>query len=263
MAHYLSKVLTEDMQIDYLTAVGTDSESDACLKFLERHGVGIARCIQDPKRTIGLFVLSNDSAGEKKYGYWRGQSAARHLFDEQQDLAGYDWIYLSGITAAITEKKDHLISSLKLAREKKALIAYDFNHRAKLWNKEEAVEFAAIVLDHCDLVKISDEELEILYPEQGLQVLSAQWPAAEWVLTCGGEKGEVWKGGNLVASQIFQSVETVVDSSAAGDSFIAAYIASKIEGGDPHQGLRKGHAVASQVVCGKGSIVPLEITKLD
>lgn len=263
VAHYLSEVTKENVQIDYLTAVGTDAQSTACLDFLHQHGVGTSRCVKDPSRTIGLFLLSNDSAGEKQYGYWRGQSAVRHLFDELQDLSGYDWIYLSGITGAVTENKELLVNSLKLAREQKAQVAYDFNYRGQLWTPLEAVEFAAAVLGHCDVVKISDEELDVLYPDQGLEVLSTLYPNAEWVLTCGGEKGEVWRGGNLIASQIFQSVESVVDSSAAGDSFIAAYIGAKLEDGDPKQGLRRGHAVASQVVCCKGSIVPLDLTKLD
>lgn len=263
VAHYLSEVTKEDVQIDYLTAVGTDADSISCLDFLHQHGVGISRCVKDPSRTIGLFILANDSAGEKQYGYWRGQSAVRHLFDELQDLSGYDWIYLSGITGAITENKEQLIGSLKLAREQKTQVAYDFNFRDQLWTRTEAIEFSAIVLGLCDLVKISDEELEVLYPNQDLKELSTLYPNAEWVLTCGGEKGEVWRDGNLVASQVFQSVETVADSSAAGDSFIAAYIAAKLEGGDPKQGLQRGHAVASQVVCSKGSIVPLDLTKLD
>ena len=76
-------------------------------------------------------------------------------------------------------------------------------------------------------------------------------------------KGEVWLDGALIACQTFDPVERVVDSSAAGDSFIAAYIAAKIAGENPEQGLKRGHAIASQVVCGKGSIVPVDIAKLN
>jgi len=262
-AHYLNVVSGGRITADYLTAVGKDAESEACLAFMRDKGVSTSRCLRDPKHTIGLFVLSNDESGEKQYGYWRGQSAARHIFDRTQDISGYGWIYLSGITAAVTENQDNLIQSIAAAKGKGARIAYDFNHRVLLWDRRAACDFAARFLPLIDLVKISDEDLGFLYPGKTVADFSAEYPDAEWVLTCGGDRGEVWKGGTILAQRKFEKVAKVVDSSAAGDSFIAAYIAAKLSGADPAEGLRRGHAVASQVVCGKGSIVAIDMTKLD
>lgn len=262
VAHYLSVVSDGQFKADYLTAVGTDADSEACLDFLRRNGVSTDQCRQDPERNIGLFILSNDASGEKQYGYWRGQSAARHLFDQSQDLSGYDLIYLSGITAAITENKNQLVEDVKCAKENGARIAYDFNYRAKLWSPADAVEFAKLFLPVADIIKISDEELEVLLPQSDLASLSAEYASAEWVLTCGGDKGEVWRNGELVAQQLFVAVPTVVDSSAAGDAFIATYLAASFSGCDALTALNRGHAVASQVVCAKGSIVPIDTTKL-
>jgi 2-dehydro-3-deoxygluconokinase len=263
VAHYLSVVSGGQFKADYLTAVGTDADSQACLEFLRRHGVPTDQCQQDPERNIGLFILSNDASGEKQYGYWRGQSAARHLFDKPRDLSGYDLIYLSGITAAITENKTQLVNDIKTARQNGARIAFDFNYRALLWSPEEAVAFCDLFLPYANIIKISDEELENLLPDSDLASLSKTYPSAEWVLTCGGDKGEVWMNGEMVAQQLFASVPTVVDSSAAGDAFIATYLAAQFSGCDALTALNRGHAVASQVVCAKGSIVPIDLTKLD
>lgn len=261
VACYLHMVTNGRIKPHYLTAVGTDAESDACLNFIEEKGVLTTRCQRDCDHTIGLFVLSNDDSGEKQYAYWRGQSAARHLFDRPQDLTGYELIYLSGITAAITENKRNLVQSVEAAKQYGTQIAYDFNHRAALWNPDAARKFATQLLSLVDIVKISDDELEFLYPAKTVSDFSNEYPQAEWVLTCGGDKGEVWKAGTLLARQEFKAALEVVDSSAAGDSFIATYIAEKLAGANPLEGLRRGHAVASQVVCSKGSIVPIDLNK--
>jgi 2-dehydro-3-deoxygluconokinase len=263
VAHYLNVVTRGRIKADYLTAVGTDAESEACLEFMREKGVLTSKCQRNPNRTIGLFVLSNDEKGEKQYGYWRGQSAARLLFDRPQDVSGYDLIYLSGITAAITENKSNLIQSITAAKQHGAQIAYDFNHRVRLWEPGAARAFAEQILPQVDIVKISDEELAFLYPDKSVAEFSTAYPQAEWVLTCGSEKGEVWKKGNMLARKKFTAVTEVVDSSAAGDSFIASYLAGKLAGASPLDGLKRGHAIASQVVLGKGSIVAIDLTKLD
>lgn len=260
MAHYLNAVSAGAIRADYLTAVGGDTLSDACLEFIEQHGVSTKYCLRDTSRTLGMFILSNDAAGEKQYSYWRGQSAARHLFDDVQNLQNYDWIYLSGITAAITRNTQNLIESLVTS---KAQIIYDFNHRHLLWTPEDARRFAANLIPMATVVKISDDELDLLYPEQTLRSLSEQYPNAEWVLTCGGSRAEVWCAGTQKALTEFEPVQKVIDSSAAGDSFIAAYLTAKIGGENAEAGLNLGHSVASQVVCAKGSIVPIDMTKLD
>ncbi len=263
MAHYLNVVSRGAFTADYLTAVGIDEDSDDCLSFLRDHGVNTARCLRDPDRTLGLFILSNDDKGEKRYGYWRGQSAARHVFDSVQDLAGYDVIYVSGITAAVTENKDNLVTSVALARKEKATVAYDFNYRAQLWGPAQASEFASRMLPNVTIAKISDEELEILYPGGEVQRLSESYPEIEWVLTCAGEKAEIWQNATLIARYAFDPVSEIIDSSAAGDAFIATYLAAKLEGREPLTCLHKAHLVAAQVVCGKGSIVPLDLALLD
>ncbi len=262
VAHYLNVVSGGDIRADYLTALGDDAQSRECLDYMERHGVSTARCLADPARTLGLFILSNDPSGEKQYGYWRGQSAARHLFDRLQNLSGYELVYLSGITAAVTEKKENLLTCIEAAKQDGATVAFDYNHRALLWSPEDACAFAAKILELADLVKISDEELDVLYPDRDLADLSREAPNAEWVLTCGGEKGEIWRAGECLFRQDFEAVPKVVDSSAAGDSFMAAYIAVRLSGKGAAEGLALGHSVASQVVCGKGSIVPIDRTKL-
>ncbi|WP_421781742.1 sugar kinase [Kiloniella litopenaei] len=263
VAHYINVASQGRIRADYLTALGHDGISRECIDFLEQHGVSTRRVQLLHGRTIGLFILGNDAAGEKQYGYWRGQSAARHLFDQPQDLSGYDLVYFSGITAAITENKNNLILSIAEAKEKGARIVFDYNHRAQLWSQEEACEFARKILPLIDIVKISDEELSSLYNLQDVEGLSTEYASAEWVLTCGGKKAELWQNGQNIVSKSFIAVSEVVDSSAAGDAFIGTYLASRSEGDSLAKALDRAHQTAAQVVCAKGSIVEIDLSRLN
>src|ERR1043166_2223705 len=48
----------------------------------------------------------------------------------------------------------------------------------------------------------------------------------------------------------------VVDTTAAGDSFAAAYLAARLNGADPVAAARAGHRLAGVVVCYPGAIIP-------
>jgi 2-dehydro-3-deoxygluconokinase len=48
----------------------------------------------------------------------------------------------------------------------------------------------------------------------------------------------------------------VVDTTAAGDSFAAAYIAARVAGSDPVEAARAGHRLAGAVVGYPGAIIP-------
>ena len=48
----------------------------------------------------------------------------------------------------------------------------------------------------------------------------------------------------------------VVDTTAAGDSFAAAYLAARLGGAEPEEAARAGHNLAGLVVCHPGAIIP-------
>ena len=53
-----------------------------------------------------------------------------------------------------------------------------------------------------------------------------------------------------------QPVARVVDTTAAGDSFAAAYLANRLAGAGPAAAARAGHALAGVVVGHPGALIP-------
>jgi 2-dehydro-3-deoxygluconokinase len=58
------------------------------------------------------------------------------------------------------------------------------------------------------------------------------------------------------ASGCCQRVAKVIDTTGAGDSFNAAYLASRLRGGTPLEAVTAGHALAARVIQHPGAILP-------
>ena len=52
--------------------------------------------------------------------------------------------------------------------------------------------------------------------------------------------------------------ENVIDTTAAGDSFSAGYLAVRLTGGTPEAAAQRGHLTASTVIQYRGAIIPRE-----
>ena len=119
----LSKHLSID--VDYVTAIGDDSYSDAMLARWNDEGVGTSLVTRLAGRLPGLYTIRTDDKGERFFTYWRGQSAARDLLRDGRDetllasLDGVDLAYLSGITLSILDdaQREALLALLKRVRE--------------------------------------------------------------------------------------------------------------------------------------------------
>ena len=56
-AWYLRRLLGTSEQIDYFTAVGTDSVSDKMIDFLQQAGIGTACILRRDDKGVGLYVI--------------------------------------------------------------------------------------------------------------------------------------------------------------------------------------------------------------
>src|SRR5690606_32573245 len=89
----------------------------------------------------GLYAIRTDEAGERSFYYWRDNAAARLLLDLPETdailaaLAGYDMVYLSGITLSLysADGRRRLIEALRKARAGGSRVAFDTNFRTHGW----------------------------------------------------------------------------------------------------------------------------------
>ena len=266
-AVYLAREMGSCATVDYVTALGDDSFSSAMCKSWQEEGVGISLVQRFPNRLPGLYCIQNDEKGERRFLYWRNEAAVRNCFDEPTStpilaaLPGYDVLYFSGITLAVlgVSGRKKLIEMLKEAQLNGVLVAFDNNYRSRLWSSpEEARSAYREVLPYVGLALLTfDDEKELFHHKDTDAVFAAcqEFGINEVVIKRGAEpcvinfKGEFFE---IPAKK----VDRIVDTTSAGDSFSAAYIACRLKGSEPALAALSGHNLASQVIQVPGALIP-------
>ena len=63
--------------VAYLTVLGTDPFAGPMRAAWGREGMDTSLVLTDPDRATGLYAISIDAHGERRFSYWRSDSAAR------------------------------------------------------------------------------------------------------------------------------------------------------------------------------------------
>jgi 2-dehydro-3-deoxygluconokinase len=230
-------------------------------------GVGTGRVMRVAGKLPGIYLIGTDAKGERRFFHWREHAAVRSLLDLPetaallQSLGAYGLIYFSAITLAIypDEGKARLLAALRKAQAHGTRVVFDTNFRIRLWpDLDVARRVYAGAFETADIVLASTEDLQLLYPDDDAEALLARIPTDEVVLRMAEPVSLVRAAG---ATQILRAepiAAPVVDTTAAGDSFAAAYIAARLAGAEPVDAARAGHRLASVVVCHPGAIIPRE-----
>ncbi|SDB46873.1 sugar kinase [Pseudomonas sp. NFACC13-1] len=266
-AVYLSRALGDRGAVDYVTALGDDSFSDAMCERWAEENIGLQRVQRLPGRLPGLYCIQTDAAGERRFLYWRNEAAVRECFTTPAAapilaaLPDYDVLYFSGVTLAVLgeQGRARFIETLVEARRRGAQVVFDNNYRPRLWASIEAARAAyRSVLPHVELALLTVEDEQALFGYADTDAVFAaygQFGTPEVVLKRGAEACLIRCDGESYEIPA-QRVERVVDTTAAGDSFSAAYLASRLLGGTPAEAAEAGHLLASRVIQVPGALMP-------
>ena len=253
------------LDVDYITALGDDPLSDEMMAGWAAEGIGTKRVARLPGKLPGLYLIQTDDKGERRFFHWRDSAAARSLMDlpETPDilnsLATYDLVYLSAITLSILSEdgRERLMAALKRARLLGTRFAFDTNFRARGWpDLSLARKVFSSAFEAADIVLASTEDLAPLYPGEGNSALLAGISSPEVVLKLAEPTCILRHAGGSGEVSAEPLTKPVVDTTAAGDSFAAAYLAARVGGAGPDDAARAGHRLAGVVVSYPGAIIP-------
>jgi 2-dehydro-3-deoxygluconokinase len=260
-ATYLARL---GVRVDYVTALGDDPWSEEMVRRWQAEGIGTERVLRVPGRLPGLYVIDIGDKGERRFHYWRQNSAARLLFElpQTQDivraLPQYDVIYLTGVTLSLYGEtgRGRLFEVLDAARAQGRRVAFDTNFRPRGWADVETARFAfREALKRSDVVLASSEDLELLFGSDGDGELPISNPDVEVVLKLPDPTVHIHHAG-ATHVVVGDPVLDVVDTTAAGDSFAASYLAARLAGAGVVEAAKMGHRLAGAVVRCRGAIIP-------
>ncbi|HFM1289436.1 TPA: sugar kinase [Escherichia coli] len=238
------------LTVHYVTALGTDSFSQQMLDAWHGENVDTSLTQRMENRLPGLYYIETDSTGERTFYYWRNEAAAKFWLESEQsaaiceELANFDYLYLSGISLAILSptSREKLLSLLRECRANGGKVIFDNNYRPRLWaSKEETQQVYQQMLECTDIAFLTLDDEDALWGQQPVEDVIARTHNA-------GVKEVVVK----------LPKEKVIDTTAAGDSFSAGYLAVRLTGGSAENAAKRGHLTASTVIQYRGAIIPRE-----
>ena len=265
VALYLARL---GIATDYVTLLGDDGLSQEMVDAWAGEGVGTGLVGRVPGRLPGLYLIETDAKGERTFLYWRSAAPVRDLISLRgdalaADLAGHDLIYLSGITLSLFDPagRERLVAILALSRQRGARVAFDGNYRPRGWPDAATARTAfTSVLRETDIALPTFDDEAALFgdasPEATIERLRSAG-VGEIAVKRGEQPCLVASGEATTPVSIAQPV-TPVDTTAAGDSFNAGYLAARLGSATAVAAAEQGHRLASAVIRHRGAIIPRE-----
>ena len=256
-----------DVNSAYFSKVGDDELSDQMLKFMSDNQVDTRYIETVAGSTIGLYLISLVN-GERTFSYWRNKSAATFLGQNVDDVGNamkkQDMIYFSGITLAILDQnsRENLFSCLKSARRAGKKIAFDPNLRPKLWNdKKEMCDVIMAGANLSDIILPSFEDEATWFSDADPMSTLARYQnvgAETVVVKNAGDPVSFWSQ-HGTGTYLVESVEKIIDSTAAGDSFNAEILVGLLREIPLADAINNAANLAKKVLMGQGALVKISI----
>lgn len=259
--------------VAYATLLGDDPYSEAIVALARAEGVDTSLIGRRAGRVAGLYLIETTASGERTFHYWRERAPARELLEPSPEadrvaaaLAGASHVYLSGITLSLYTPAalDRLAEALATARAQGARLVMDGNYRPRGWGGDR--DRARAVIERfwrlADVALPSLEDEMLLWGDSDAGAAIARLRAlgvVEIVVKCGPSGAVAATPDGLLEVPVPAPV-TAVDTSAAGDSFSAAWLAARMRGAGPREAVLAGHRLASVVVQHRGAVVPRAAT---
>jgi 2-dehydro-3-deoxygluconokinase len=264
-ALYLARL---GVDTSYVTALGDDPLSAAMLAAWQAEGIRTDEVMCLPGRVPGLYMIERDSRGERSFTYWRDRAPAREFFDRADDsvlerLSRFDWLYLSGISLSLYGERGRarLTELMGAVRRNGGRVAFDGNYRPRGW-ADPAIARRAF----SDILPLVDLALPTLEDEQALFADADAASCISRLKDAGIKEIVVKRGplgclidaeGHLLDIPPPEALRPV-DTTAAGDSFNAGYLAARIGGASLADAALAGHRLAGIVIMTPGAIVARE-----
>lgn len=217
-------------------------------------------------KQVGLYMIKTHIDGERNFTYWRGNSAAKqvltHLsYIQQVELENNtDIFYFSGISLAVLDQNDRTLfwNLLVLLKRRGTKIVFDTNYREKLWlNVTDAKDQYQKAFSFSDVVFPGGEDFSLLYGIDTIDAIAAylQPYAIEEMVLKNGIEGMLCVSNQQREFVRVVPVESVIDTTSAGDAFNAGYLAAKLNGKNMTESAAFAASISAFVIQHRGAIV--------
>ena len=268
-AVYLSRCGGSVIKTWYASALGDDALSLELQQRWAQDGLALDLVRTIAGRMPGLYQIQVDNKGERRFSFWRENSAAKSYFDTEMTplearMDEWDAFYFSGISLAILPPvgRERLFAFARALRTRGTEVVFDNNYRNRLWPDIDVARdsfLKAFAVATIALITADDHQALFGLESLPAAVRAAQeLPIRELVIKRGSEPTLVRSSNEPWQSVPVKLVQQVVDTTAAGDSFAAGYLSRRLLGENPIVSASFGNELAARVIQYHGAIIPPE-----
>ena len=222
----------------FIGKVGSDMFGNQLKTVVEEVGIDTRNLIMDEKHHTTLAFVHTYPDGDRDFSFYRDPGADMMLTKEevQKDLIASSRIFhfgtLSSTHEGVREATRHAI---ELAKEAGCIITFDPNLRPPLWESlEDAKREIEYGLTKCDVLKISDNEVEFLFGttdyDKGAALIREKYNIPLVLITMGKDGSRAYyKDLRVEAAPFLQ--ENTIETTGAGDTFCASTLNYVLEHG--------------------------------
>ncbi len=258
------------IEVSYATGLGVDSLSQQLKQAWTALGLNLNAIQSIEGKLPGMYLIETDDKGERSFHFWRESSAARAYFQAtetalEKNVLNYECIYFSGISLAILDdtSRQRLFKLLKKVRATGCRVVFDNNFRPKLWPSlkvAQEVYLEALNVCHTAMLTLDDHQAVFGHANLDDALRHAQsLEITEMVIKRGADSTMIRDTPDAPWQSIpTERVERVIDTTAAGDSFAAAYLSRRLLGESALVSAEYGNKLAARVIQHRGALIPPE-----
>ena len=253
----------------FIGKVGRDGFGDQLRDALKEAGIDTKGLCRDPKVHTTLAVVHTMPDGDRDFSFYRKPGADMMLRSDELDEEMLEncGIFHFG-TLSMTDEPCCAATkrAIRLAERSGALISFDPNLREPLWDSlDQAKEQVLYGLSHCDILKISDNEITWLTGcedyDDGIAWIRRNFPTIELILLSMGKEGSRAVCGDTSVTVPAHLMPNTVETTGAGDTFFGGVLRYALEKGwhaynaeELAEMLRFANAAAAIITTKKGAL---------
>lgn len=212
----------------FLSQVGKDGFGEFLKNTLDDVGVNTQYMQTSSAHETSLAFVALDEKGERDFIFYR-KNAADLAFDIKTidlNALDYDYVHFCSVSLVPSLMKDSHQLLLEHAKKQQKWVSFDPNLRLNLWpDVESCIQTVKAFIPYADILKISDDELELIFKSKDVEGIANDLLSKGlkiFVYTMGDKGARVYTQNGCVESK--GRIPEVVDTTGAGDSFIAAFL---------------------------------------
>ena len=213
-------------QTAFLGKVGNDIFGRQLRSTVESAGINVEGLLTDEDVRTTLAFVETKPDGDRDFSFYRNPGADMMLREEEvrDDIIATGKIFHFGTLSMTNEPvRSATKHAIAVAKENGALISFDPNIREPLWkDMEEAKEQTAYGLSVCDILKISDNEIQWFSGKEdyaeGIRMLQQTYQIPLILLSMGRDGSRAYYKNMIVEVPAFLQKNTI-ETTGAGDTF--------------------------------------------